>query len=115
MPIILKSPRELELMRHAGRIVAQVLAMLGEKVSPGVTTAELNAAADALIRKCGAKPSFKGYHGFPASICASINAEVVHGIPSKKRALREGDLISVDVGAIYKGFHGDGAMTYCVR
>ena len=84
------------------------------KFEPGVTTAELDAAAEALIRKQGATPSFKGYHGFPASICASVNAEVVHGIPSNKRVLHEGDLISVDVGAIYKGFHGDGAMTYCV-
>ena len=114
MSIVLKSPRELELMRQAGHIVAEVLALLGEKVGPGVTTAELNQAADALIRKRGARPSFKGYHGFPASICASINAEVVHGIPSKKRVLREGDLISVDVGAIYKGFHGDAAMTWCI-
>ena len=101
-------------MRQAGHIVAEVLALMGEMVRPGVTTAELNAAADALIRKRGAAPSFKGYHGFPASICASVNTEVVHGIPSKKRALREGDLISVDVGAIYKGYHGDAAMTYCV-
>ncbi len=114
MPVVLKSPRELELMRQAGHIVAEVLALMGEMVRPGVTTAELNAAADALIRKRGAAPSFKGYHGFPASICASVNTEVVHGIPSKKRALREGDLISVDVGAIYKGYHGDAAMTYCV-
>src|SRR5512137_2076122 len=114
MPIVIKSPQELELMRQAGRIVAEVLVMLGEKVGPGVTTAELNTVADALIRKRGAVPSFKGYHGFPASICASINTEVVHGIPSKKRVLREGDLISVDVGAIYKGYHGDAAMTYSV-
>src|SRR5574340_132503 len=101
-------------MRQAGRIVAQVLALMGEMVAPGVTTAELDAAAEAYIRKQGAAPSFKGYHGFPASICASINEEVVHGIPSKKRALREGDLISVDVGAVYAGYHGDAAMTYCV-
>jgi methionyl aminopeptidase len=101
-------------MRQAGHIVAEVLALMGDMVKPGVTTAELNAAADALIRKRGATPSFKGYHGFPASICTSVNTEVVHGIPSKKRTLREGDLISVDVGAIYKGYHGDAAMTYCV-
>jgi methionyl aminopeptidase len=101
-------------MRQAGRIVAQVLALMSDQIQPGVTTAELDTAAEALIRKLGATPSFKGYHGFPASICASVNAEVVHGIPSKKRVLHEGDLISVDVGAIYKGFHGDGAMTYCV-
>jgi methionyl aminopeptidase len=114
MPIVLKSARELELMRQAGRIVAEVLKLMGEMVAPGVTTANLNAAADALIRKRGATPSFKGYHGFPASICTSINQEVVHGIPSKKRALHEGDLVSVDVGVIYKGYHGDAAMTYCV-
>jgi methionyl aminopeptidase len=114
MPIILKSSRELELMRQAGRVVAEVLVMLGDKVGPGVTTAELNAAADALIRQRGATPSFKGYHGFPASICTSVNTEVVHGIPSKKRVLREGDLISVDVGAIYTGYHGDAAMTWCI-
>jgi len=114
MPVVLKSPRELELMRQAGHIVAEVLALMGDMLEPGVTTAELNIAADALIRKRGAAPSFKGYHGFPASICTSINTEVVHGIPSKKCALREGDLISVDVGAIYKGYHGDAAMTYCV-
>jgi methionyl aminopeptidase len=101
-------------MRRAGCIVAQVLALMSKQVRPGVTTADLDAAAEALIRKLGAIPSFKGYHGFPASICASVNLEVVHGIPSKKCVLREGDLISVDVGAIYDGFHGDGAMTACV-
>ena len=114
MPVVLKSPRELELMRQAGHIVAEVLALMGEMVEPGVTTAELNVAADALIRKRGAVPSFKGYHGFPASICTSVNTEVVHGIPSKKCILHGGDLISVDVGAIYEGYHGDAAMTYCV-
>jgi methionyl aminopeptidase len=114
MPIVLKSVRELELMRQAGRIVAEVLQLLGEMIAPGVTTADLNAAADALIRKRGATPSFKGYHGFPASICTSVNEQVVHGIPSKKCVLKEGDLVSVDVGAIYKGYHGDAAMTYCV-
>jgi methionyl aminopeptidase len=114
MPIVLKSARELELMRRAGCIVAQVLALMSKQVRPGVTTADLDAAAEALIRKLGAIPSFKGYHGFPASICASVNAQVVHGIPSKKCVLRKSDLISVDVGAIYDGFHGDGAMTACV-
>jgi len=101
-------------MRQAGRIVAEVLKLMGERLAPGVTTADLNAAADELIRKRGATPSFKGYHGFPASICTSINEQVVHGIPSKKRVLKEGDLVSVDVGAICKGYHGDAAMTYCV-
>jgi len=101
-------------MRQAGRIVAEVLVLMGEMVGPGVTTEDLNAAADALIRKRGATPSFKGYHGFPASICVSVNEQVVHGIPSKKRVLHAGDLVSVDVGAIYKSYHGDAAMTYCV-
>ena len=114
MSIVLKSARELDLMRQAGRIVAEVLQLMGEVIAPGVTTADLNAAADALIRKRGATPSFKGYHGFPASICTSVNEQIVHGIPSKKRVLKEGDLVSVDVGAIYKGYHGDAAMTYCV-
>jgi len=114
MPIVIKSARELELMRQAGHIVAQVLALMSEQAQPGVTTADLDAAAEALIRKLGAIPSFKGYHGFPASICASVNVEVVHGIPSQKRVLREGDLVSVDVGAVYQGYHGDGAMTTCV-
>jgi len=114
MPIVIKSPRELELMRQAGRIVAETLALLGEKIAPGVTTAMLNDAADAFIRRQGAVPSFKGYRGFPASICTSINDEVVHGIPSKKRVLRPGDLISIDVGAIYQGYHGDAAFTWCV-
>jgi methionyl aminopeptidase len=114
MPIVLKSARELELMRRAGRIVAQVLALMSEQVRPGVTTADLDATAEALIRKLGAVPSFKGYHGFPASICASVNEQVVHGIPDKKSVLRGGDLIKVDVGAIYRGYHGDGAMTTCV-
>lgn len=101
-------------MRQAGRIVAEVLALMDEMMAPGVTTSDLNAAAEAHIRKQNAAPSFKGYHGFPAAICASINQEVVHGIPSKKRALKPGDLVSVDVGAMYKGYHGDAAMTCCV-
>ncbi len=101
-------------MRQAGRIVAQVLEQMHEWARPGVTTAELDEAAEALIRQCGATPSFKGYHGFPASICASINEEVVHGIPSKKRALRAGDIISIDVGTIYQGYQGDAAITLAV-
>ncbi len=101
-------------MRQAGHIVAEVLALMEKTAAPGVTTADLDAAAEGLIRQRGAVPSFKGYHGFPASICTSINAEVVHGIPSKKRVLKEGDLVSVDVGAIYQGYHGDAAMTYCI-
>ncbi|MBN1887461.1 MAG: type I methionyl aminopeptidase [Thermoflexales bacterium] len=114
MAIVVKSERELSLMRQAGGIVAEVLQLMRDTVRSGVTTAELDAVADELIRKRGASPSFKGYHGFPASICASLNDEVVHGIPSKKRVLREGDLLSVDVGAKYRGYHGDAAITLAV-
>lgn len=109
--IVLKSKREIELMRESGRIVAEVLEALRQQVKPGVTTAELDSAAYALITKRKAIPAFKGYRGFPASICASINSEVVHGIPSPKRVLKEGDIISIDVGAIREGFVGDAAIT----
>jgi len=112
--IILKTAHELALMREAGRIVAEVLAMLQERLRPGMTTAELDRLAEALIRKRGAVPSFKGYRGFPGAICTSINEEVVHGIPSNRRRLREGDIISIDVGAIYQGYHGDSAWTFAV-
>lgn len=98
-------------MREAGRIAAEALALLREKVKPGVTTAELDAVAQAIITKRGAKPSFKGYRGFPASICTSINEQVVHGIPNSKVVLKEGDIISIDVGATYKGYVGDNAIT----
>lgn len=97
-------------MREVGRIVAQVLEAMKAKAAPGVTTAELNEEAERLIRKMGAIPSFKGYHGYPAAICTSINEQVVHGIPDGRR-LNEGDILSVDVGAIYKGYHGDAAIT----
>jgi len=109
--IILKSPRELALMRRAGRIVARVLDRFREVVRPGITTAELEEVALQIIEREGGIPSFKGYRGYPAAICASINEEVVHGIPSPKRVLKEGDIISLDVGAIYKGYHGDAAIT----
>ena len=109
--IVLKSSRELALMRRAGRIVAQVHECFREMVRPGITTADLERAASRIIEQEGAIPSFKGYRGFPAAICASINEEIVHGIPSPKRVLEEGDIISLDVGAIYKGYHGDAAIT----
>jgi methionyl aminopeptidase len=105
-----KSSWELARMREAGRIVAEVLARLREKVTPGVTTAGLDALAYQIIVGYGAKPSFKGYRGFPASLCVSVNEEVVHGIPGK-RVLQEGDIVSLDVGAIYRGYHGDAAIT----
>jgi len=109
--ITLKSAHELALMREAGRIVAEVLSEIRETVAPGVTTAELEAVADRIIvGKYGAIPSFKGYRGFPGMVCASINEEIVHGIPGQ-RVLYEGDIISVDVGVIHKGYHGDAAIT----
>jgi len=108
--IVLKSPAELARMRQAGRIVAEVLEAIREHARPGVTTGELNDLAHEIITRRDAVPSFKGYKGYPASICTSINEEVVHGIPGP-RVLREGDILSVDVGAIYQGYHGDAAIT----
>ncbi|MHB9003169.1 MAG: type I methionyl aminopeptidase, partial [Coriobacteriia bacterium] len=112
--IIRKSAAELELMRRAGRVTAHALRRVGEEVRPGISTAHLDQIAEAVIREAGAAPAFKGYHGFPATICSSINGEVVHGIPSPLRVLREGDVISVDVGAIVDGYYGDSAMTFPV-
>ena len=112
--IELKSPREIEFMREAGRIVAAVLRELASALRPGITTADLDRLAERLIREAGAEPAFKGYQGFPASICTSINDEVVHGIPSPRRVIREGDVVSIDVGARYHGYHGDSAATFAV-
>ena len=98
-------------MRHAGRVVADVLALMEEELKPGVTTAYLDGLAEEYIRKAGATPSFKGYKGFPASICVSIDDEVVHGIPGS-RVIEEGQVVSVDAGAIWQGYHGDGARTF---
>lgn len=97
-------------MREAGRIVAQVLAALRERIRPGVATIELDSLAEDIIVTGGATPSFKGYRGFPASLCVAINEEIVHGIPGE-RVLKEGDIVSVDVGAIYRGYQGDAAIT----
>jgi methionyl aminopeptidase len=108
--IICKSPSELERMKAANQVVAEVLQALREAVRPGVTTGELDALAEARIRAAGAEPAFKGYHGFPASLCASVNEEVIHGIPSQ-RELREGDIVSLDIGAVLDGFYGDSAIT----
>jgi len=110
--ITVKSPREVELMARAGSIVADVLALVRSKTAPGVSTWELDRIAEEFIRSHdGATPSFKGLYGFPATLCTSINAQVVHGIPAKKRVLSEGDIVSVDVGACVGGLHGDSAIT----
>jgi methionyl aminopeptidase len=106
-----KSAREIATMRTASRIVATVLREISELVQPGMTTGDLDRHAEKRIREMGAVPSFKGYHGFPASICASINHEVVHGIPSGKRVIQEGDLLKVDTGACFEGYHGDSCIT----
>ena len=111
--IQIKSQREIELMRCAGRIAANALAAAGRAVAPGVTTGELNDLITQLIEKDGAYPSFLGYAGFPGAACISINDEVIHGIPGK-RALREGDLVKIDVGATYQGYIGDCANTFSV-
>lgn len=101
-------------MREAGRISARALRLVGEAVRPGITTAELDAIAEAAIRENGAAPAFKGYHGFPATLCTSLNDQVVHGIPSPKVVLAEGDVLSVDVGAVFGGYYGDNAATFPV-
>jgi methionyl aminopeptidase len=108
--INLKSPREIGQMREAGRIAAAVLERVARAVRPGVTTAELDDIAVEEVKRSGAEPSFKGYRGYPASICTSVNEEVVHGIPGS-RVLREGEIVSLDFGAFYNGFHGDAAIT----
>lgn len=101
-------------MKSAGKIVAEVHAELKDMVKPGVSTLELDEAAEKIIRKNGATPAFKGYHGYPATICASINEQVVHGIPSKDVILKDGDVVSIDVGAVFKGMVGDSALTHPV-
>ena len=112
--IIYKSPSEVDAMRKAGRIVAGTIDATLAAVRPGASTADLDTVADTYIKERGALASFKGYRGFPASICASLNDEVVHGIPSPKRILRSGDILSLDFGAIWEGFHADAAVTVFV-
>ena len=112
--ITLKSSREIELMAEAGRIVALAHRKVAEAIAPGISTLELDKVAEEVITSCGATPSFKGYNGFPASICASINNVIIHGIPNKKTILQDGDIISIDIGACYKGYHGDSAMTHAI-
>lgn len=112
--ITIKSSREIELMKEAGRIVALAHRKVQEAIVPGISTYELDLIAEKAILESGATPSFKGYNGFPASICASINQVVIHGIPSKKIILKHGDIIAIDIGACYQGYHGDSAMTHGV-
>lgn len=112
--IHLKTPHQIKEMKKAGKLSAMVLREVGAAVKPGVTTLELDQMAEKIIRKHGGKPAFKGYGGFPGSICASINEQIVHGIPSSHVALKEGDIISIDTGAIVNGWVGDNAWTYAV-
>ncbi|MFT8314778.1 MAG: type I methionyl aminopeptidase [Clostridium sp.] len=109
--IIIKNNREIDYMRQAGKVVEEALLKMEEVIKPGITTAYLDRIAEEFIRSQGAVPSFKGYYGFPSSICASINQEVVHGIPDRNRVLQEGDIISIDCGAILNGYQGDAART----
>jgi methionyl aminopeptidase len=112
--IVRKSAAEIEIMREAGRISARALRLVGEAVAPGVTTLELDDIAESAIRADGAVPAFKGYHGFPKTLCTSVNSQVVHGIPSEMVKLRAGDILSVDIGAVIEGYYGDTARTFAV-
>lgn len=112
MSVTIKSAREIELMRQAGRILAKTHEELGKALKPGMSTWDIDHLGEEIIRSYGCIPSFKNYNGYPASICVSVNDEVVHGIPSRKRILKEGDIVSLDAGVIYKGYHSDAARTY---
>lgn len=114
MSVSIKSEREIELMREAGRILAQVHEELGRILKPGISTMDIDRTGERLIRGFGCSPSFKNYNGYPASICVSVNDEVVHGIPNKHRILREGDIVSLDAGVIYNGYHSDAARTHAI-
>ncbi len=112
MSVSIKSAREIELMRAAGKILAKVHENLGKELKVGMSTWEIDRLGDEIIRSYGCIPSFKDYNGYPASVCVSVNDEVVHGIPSKKRLICEGDIVSLDIGVIYKGYHSDAARTH---
>jgi methionyl aminopeptidase len=112
--IVCKSPAEIRRMQVANAVVAEVLQELRGLVKPGVTTADLDEVAESRIRRAGGKPAFKGYHGFPSTLCTSVNEQVIHGIPSSRVVLRDGDVISIDVGVLLDGFHGDAAITVAV-
>ncbi len=109
--VVIKSSNEIERMRRAGQVVREVLELVRSMVKPGATTLDLERAAEARLAELGAKPAFKGYRGFPCVLCTSVNSEVVHGIPSSKRVLKEGDIVSVDCGAVIDGYFGDAAIT----
>jgi methionyl aminopeptidase len=111
MAIVCKSPGEIDKMRRAGHIVRQVLDEMRAMVKPGITTMDLERTAEKLIREFGAKPAFKGYYDYPCVLCTSVNDEIVHGIPSENRALKEGDLVSIDCGVVLEGYYGDSAVT----
>jgi methionyl aminopeptidase len=111
MAIVCKSPGEIDKMRRAGHIVRQVLDEMRVMVKPGITTMDLERAAEKLIREFGAKPAFKGYYDYPCVLCTSVNDEIVHGIPSENRTLKEGDLVSIDCGVVLEGYYGDSAVT----
>lgn len=110
--IVLKTGRELSVMREACRISAGALQLVGKAIEPGITTAELDKIAEDYIRSQGAVPNFKNYQGYPATACISVNNEVIHGIPSRKRVIKQGDIVSVDLGALFNGYHGDNAATF---
>lgn len=114
MAVSIKSAREIELMRESCRLLAIVHKEMEEAIKPGMSTLDIDKLGDSLIRKLGCIPNFKDYHGYPASICVSVNDEVVHGIPNKHRILQEGDIVSLDAGLIYKGYHSDAARTHAV-
>lgn len=114
MAITIKSAREIELMRESCRLLSEVHDRLKEAIKPGISTYEINALGERLIRGYGCEPNFLNYNGYPASICVSVNDEVVHGIPKKERILEEGDIVSLDAGLIYKGYHSDAARTHAV-
>lgn len=114
MAVTIKSQHEIELMRESCKILAEVHAKLGEMIEPGISTWDIDAMGEKLISSYGCVPNFLNYNGYPASICVSVNDEVVHGIPSKERILMEGDIVSLDAGLIYKGYHSDAARTYPV-
>lgn len=114
MAVSIKSAREIELMRKSAEILFEVHEQLGKVIKPGISTLDIDTLGEELIRSYGCEPNFLNYNGYPASICVSVNDEVVHGIPSKERILQEGDIVSLDAGLIYKGYHSDAARTYPV-